>query len=157
MERAILILSMIVLTTIIVDCQTYVIDIITEKPSKDKQPTSLDKKNIYFFTKFFADSSIFTQDTLILSKERINLEFPRIEFTEDSLFSLSYNVNIDTNRIQNEETGEIRETIIARSKKINGRWESDKPEEYIEIILENYENLRYTICEADNQIYFIKH
>jgi hypothetical protein len=156
MEKAILILSMIVITTIKVDCQTHVIDIITEKHSKDKQPTSLDKKTVYFFTKFFADSSIFTKDTLILSKERINFEFPRIEFSEDSLFSLSYNVDLDTIRMQNEETGEITVTIIAKSEKINGRWKSDKPGEYIEIILDDDEKLRYTICKADNQIYFIK-
>ena len=113
------------------------------------------KTRIYYFINKNVDSTIFLNDTIVLSKKKNNKN-PVFEFKEDSIFNFIYNIRLDTVTTMNSETGEIKVMIISKFEKINGRWESEKLEEYVEIILENDKELRYTICELDNQIYFIK-
>ena len=136
-------------------CQEYVIVNKLKDCNKQVDNEKSIKTRIYYFINKNVDSTIFLNDSILLSKKKNNKN-PVFEFKGDSIFNFVYNIRLDTVTTMNSETGEIIEMIIAKSEKISGRWESDKPEEYIEIILENDKNLRYIIREVDNQIYFIK-
>jgi hypothetical protein len=135
--------------------QEYVLE--TKNQDLKKQIVNENSINgwIYYLINTNADSTIFLNDSIVLSKKKNNKN-PIFSFKEDSIFNFAYNFRLDTVTTMNSETGEIFKTIILKSEKINGRWESDNPGEYIEIILENDEKLRYILREVDNKIYFIK-
>lgn len=115
----------------------------------------LTKKTIHYLSESFVDSTIFQKDSIVFPKEK-DYDKASFEFKNDSTFIIAYNKELDTLELMNKETGEVTKKVVTKSDKIKGKWESDNPEEYIDLILDEGKKIRYKICKTDNQIVFKK-
>lgn len=159
MKKAILFIAVIFIIRITGFCQNDPLAIST---SNDKQTTSAADKSTYYLISLQADSSIFSLDTLSLSKTTIGLtkttidrRFPRFEFDSNSRFYFFYETS-ESHRVRNVSTGELATRDIKKSKIIEGNWNSNDKQKDIRLTLIDKSVINYSIVEGSEFIYFIR-
>ena len=130
--------------------------LINDKSNEEIQLKKPCKKTRYYFTHPDHDSNVFNMDTLVLSLKCIDSEFPRIEFYQDSIFCFFYNVDIDTIKTKNKETGLMQEVIIESPETINGIWKTNKMQTNLKLVFKDEKYIDYSIVNKNGLIYFIR-
>jgi len=165
MKKSILVLSMFVLITTNIFCQT--VEIMTEIPMSEssEQKKKSEKYRTYYFNEPLIDSSIFFQDSILLNKNWINIEDSRFELFNDSRFIVQYNIKLDTVAKEDLETGEITQVTIQNSDEFVGTYsllqvsssENDGiKDERLRFILKDGSIYDFDILDKKNQILLIK-
>lgn len=121
----------------------------------EQQTKKSKEKIVYFFINPKVNSTIFQNDSLLLSKRQNNTEQSKIVLKSDLSFNFYYNVSFDTVRNKDSKTGSITTFIIDKSKNIKGRWETIDINKNISLIFENGNVIDYSILDKNNKIYFI--
>lgn len=159
MRKAILFIGVIFTIQITGFCQNDPIAIST---SNDKQSTSANDKSTYYLICLQADSSIFSLDTLNLTKTTIGLtktaidkRFPRFEFDSDSKFNFFYETS-ESHRVRDVSTGEFAKRYVKKPKLIEGNWKSNDKQKDIRLTLIDKSVINYSIVEGSEFIYFIR-
>lgn len=98
----------------------------TNQQSTDIQKSFITKQNnkiyrTYYFRDNSIDSLCFLNDSIYLSKNRIDYENPRLEFFNDTKFCFVYNVKLDTIQKVDNKTGLFMTQIIETSDKLIGK------------------------------------
>lgn len=122
-----------------------------EPPSKNPF-----NKVVYYFPTLKADASIFQEDSLILSKEEIDIKSPFVELLEDSTFLFCFNINLDTIKKKDLETGLLIDVIIDKSKKIHGTWKTSDNRKSISLFFKDENPINYSVINKKNLVYFIR-
>lgn len=130
--------------------------LINDKSHEEIQFKKPSKKTRYYFTHADYDSTVFNMDTLVLSVKRINSEYPRIEFYQDSIFCFFYNMDIDTIKTKDKETGLMMEVIIESPETINGIWKTNNMQASLTLIFQDERYIDYSIVNKNDLIYFIR-
>lgn len=165
MKKSILVLSMFVLTTTNIFCQT--VEIMTEIPTSEsrEQKKKSEKYRTYYFHETLIDSSIFFQDSILLNKNRINREDSRFELYNDSRFILLYNIKLETVTKEDNETGEMTQLTVQNSNEIFGKYgivqvkgtDNDEiKDESIRFILKDGSIYDFVIIDKNNRIILVK-
>ncbi|MDC0584209.1 hypothetical protein OAO55_00585 [Bacteroidales bacterium] len=116
----------------------------------------------FYFRKAQFDSTLMFKDTLILSKNRIELKNPRFCLYEDSSFCFIYNIKIDTIRQVDKETGCVQEQIIEYSDRIKGTYEkklnlNDTTKfESLKLQFKNGVNMLYDVLNTKDELILVR-
>jgi hypothetical protein len=165
MKKSILLLSLLHLTITIGFCQEVII--MTEYPNSEslEQKNKSEKFRTYYFHDTLVDSTIFSQDSILLFKSRINRENSRLELYNDSRFLLIYNIKLETVSKENDDTGEMSLVTIQYSDEIGGKYgllqvtstENDEiKDESLRFVLKDESSYVFNILDKNNQIILIK-
>lgn len=114
------------------------------------------KKHIYYLTFAHADTTVFDEDTLILSSTRLNKEFSRLELNADSTFCYYYNIEYKTKRTSDTIKNEATAVVVEKSDKVIGTWSTRDINENLQLTFKDKRIIDYSISSNNERFYFTR-
>ena len=111
------------------------------------------KKHIYYVTCAQADTTVFDQETLILSSTRLNKEFSRLELDADSTFCYYFNIEYKTKRTSDPVKNEATAVLVEKSDKVTGTWYTKDINKYLQLNF-NDKRIDYSISSDKERFFF---
>lgn len=132
--------------------------------SQAKPLNNLIERTIYYFDNNDIDSSVFSNDTVVLFKNKLNYQSPRIIFEQDLKFCFSYNIRLDTIRKADHQTGIVITQLVESKYDIKGSYEffrimksrDDIKKEILSLEFEDGKTIHYCWKENKDQVMLIK-
>lgn len=164
MKKSILTGYIILMTVFIAYCQNTEVEIQTELDAGSAKSSNSNSFRTYYFHDSVVDSTIFTEDSIVLHKNRINKENAKLELYNDSKFQLLYNIKLTTQTKINFDTGERSTVVVQNNDEIKGTFSiiqfadsvNEPKDMYFKFKLPNGKMYDYTIHDREDQYILVK-